>query len=179
MGMMRVMGIMRTKRSNEEPGSVAALSRWAGKRLWVAACLLGLGCGGPAVVPGVGSITLDGAPLDGVEVQFVPDPAKGPPGETATGQSDAQGKFTLKSPRLDKEGIVPGFYRVVVTDIQAVQDLTSVAPQGPGLGVNGAQMGKSRIQPIYNDLNRTPLRDIQVQAGSTPISLKLNRAPAE
>ncbi len=176
---MKVMRMMGTKRSNQETRSIGAVTCRAGKSLGVAACLLVLGCGGPAVVPGAGSITLDGAPLGGVEVQFVPDPAKGPAGESATGQSDAQGKFTLKSPRLDKEGIVPGYYRVVVTDIQAVQDLTSVAPQGPGLGVNGAQMGKSRIQPIYGDLNRTPLRDIQIQPGGTPISLKLSGAPAE
>lgn len=152
--------------------------RLIGKPLWIAGFLFTLGCGGPAMIPGTGSITLDGKPLAGVEIQFVPDPDKGPGGETATGQSDAKGGFTLKSNRIQKDGIVAGVYRVVITDIQSVPDLTSTAALGTGPGVQGQGNGENpnRIQPIYTDLKRTPLRDIQVQPGSGPISLKLSGA---
>lgn len=153
-------------------------TRLIGRPLWMAGVLFTLGCGGPTTIPGVGSITLDGKPLEGVEVQFVPDPAKGAGGEAATGQSDAKGSFTLKSNRLEKEGIVPGVYRVVITDIQSVPDLTSTSALGTGPGVQGQgnSGNRSRILPIYMDLNRTPLRDIQVQPGSAPIALKLSGA---
>ncbi len=144
------------------------------RTLWIAGCLLVAGCGGPSVISGEGSITLDGRPLEGVEVQFVPEPTAGAAGETATGQSDGQGKFALKSHRLNKEGIVPGIYRVIVTDLRTVQDLATAAPAAAGSGGQGAKgSSQARILPIYGDLKKTPLQNIQVQAGNGPLSLKL------
>jgi len=171
------MGIMKQEIKNQK-GIMKSGENKSGwpvlRRLWVVGCLLGLGCTGPAVIPGEGSITLDGKPLEGVEVQFVPEPKPGATGETATGQSDGQGKFTLKSHRLNKEGIVPGIYRVVVTDLRTVQDLATAAPAAAGSGGQGVKGSQVRILPVYGDLKQTPLKDIHVQSGNLPISLKLN-----
>lgn len=85
----------------------------AGYCAWIVAGLLVAavaGCG-PRIVryPVEGLVTLDGKPVKGASVAFMPK-AKGCPGIAAT---DAGGRFALKE--LDRhEGIVPGEYQVVI-----------------------------------------------------------------
>ncbi len=79
----------------------------------VTASLLG-GCGKPkgtAVVPVSGTVTFDGKPIEGAVVMFVPVDK----GETASGATDTQGKFTLNTASATTPGAVPGSYKVSVT----------------------------------------------------------------
>lgn len=74
------------------------------------------GCGGGDGLeraPITGLVTVQGAPLAGASVQFMP--ASGTPGEGALGTSDAEGKFTVISSRQSDEGIPAGEYTVRVS----------------------------------------------------------------
>src|SRR5262249_29630685 len=86
--------------------------------LALAAC----GCGGrkgPVAVAGV--VLLDGKPVAGATVSFLPT---GETGRPATGLTDGQGVFRLTT--SDKgDGALPGDYRVVVAR------LVPKAPDGP------------------------------------------------
>lgn len=141
------------------------------------AVLLTAGCDGSgSVVPVTGTVTLDGKPLADVEVVFHPDPAKGAGGDSASGFTDAQGRFTLRTERTGKDGAALGFYRVVVTDTAGVGDLTN--PGGiPGEGVGGPVKGsdpkRPRLPATYSDQTRTPLTDVEVKAGGSPLTFDL------
>lgn len=73
--------------------------------LLVAACV---GCGG-GLVPAEGVVLLDGQPLAGATVTFMPQ-AEGRPASAVTG---ADGRFKAALPD-GKGGLAPGEYRVVV-----------------------------------------------------------------
>lgn len=64
-------------------------------------------------VPVTGTVTLDGAPLEGATVAF-----NNVDGKPANGVTDAQGKFRLKTllaGQKQAEGALPGDYTVMVT----------------------------------------------------------------
>jgi hypothetical protein len=84
-----------------------AASRPAGILL---TALLIAGCSrGPALVPASGQVKLDGQPLAGATVTFVPQQA----GRPATATTDAQGNFRLATAQAG-EGAAPGEYAVTV-----------------------------------------------------------------
>jgi hypothetical protein len=78
--------------------------------------LAAIGCGSrgshlPKTVPASGTVTLDGKPVDGAQVIFVPA------GEGATGAfgtTNASGHFSLRSYE-EKDGAIPGSYKVQVS----------------------------------------------------------------
>src|SRR5215208_1003538 len=66
------------------------------------------GCGSKAgYVPVRGEVLLDGQPVPEAAVAFVPED---PHGEAATGYSDGDGRFAMKSSFAD--GVKPGKYKV-------------------------------------------------------------------
>jgi len=75
-----------------------------------------LGCGNsrlPGLVPAAGVITLNGEPIEGVTISFVPLSTSGD-ARTATAVSGTGGKFAMST--LDpNDGILPGNYRVSVS----------------------------------------------------------------
>ena len=79
------------------------------------------GCGPTVTVKGV--VTLDGNPLPGATVLFVPE--AGGAGRPASGLSDDAGHFRLTTYRPG-DGAVPGTYRVVVTKTEGMS-----TPPGP------------------------------------------------
>src|SRR6516225_4624785 len=82
-----------------------------------------------------GTVTLDGAPLPDVEVVFIPDPARGSTGNNASAVTNAQGRYSLRSPREGKDGVAVGFHRVMITDLIMVTYLTKAGyPAGAGGG---------------------------------------------
>ena len=102
-------------------------------RCFVGLAALGLliGCsgGGSADVGAVsvsGTVTLDGQPVEGATVAFSP---AGQEGRSATGKTDASGKFTLTTVEAG-DGAVPGSYAVVVTKITG--GATMQDPRGQG-----------------------------------------------
>lgn len=85
----------------------------------IVACTLALaglaGCaqeGGdlPKTVPASGTLTLDGAPVEGAQVVFIDDTSN----KSADAMTDKNGKFTLNAFR-EKKGAQPGSYKVQVS----------------------------------------------------------------
>jgi hypothetical protein len=130
------------------------------------------GCGS-STVPVTGTVKLDGKPLAGVEVVFHPDPQRGNSGDSASGFTDDQGRYTLLTARTSAHGAAPGYYRVVITAINTQVDLTAEPAAAEGLGSVQPQAGKRPSLPgLYSDLGQTPFRDIEVKSG-TPFDFEL------
>jgi hypothetical protein len=85
------------------------------------------GCGPKALelLPVEGTVTLDGAPVEGAAVMFVSEQG----GHVATGVTDAQGRFTLQT--TNRPGAVAGMHRVTVVK-QVTHD--PIYEQGGGVG---------------------------------------------
>lgn len=86
-----------------------------------------LGCGGgnmPSTVAVTGTVTLDGNPVEGASVNFLSDAGS----ITASGKTDAGGKFTLKTVigSQSVDGAILGRHKVAVvkteSDGQAITD---------------------------------------------------------
>ena len=60
-------------------------------------------------------VTLDGAPLAGAAVEFVPEKFLGPAAKPAAGVTDNRGSVTLQVAGHDLPGVPCGFYRVTVS----------------------------------------------------------------
>ena len=91
-------------------------------RLWAVAVVCTLlvfcGCGGSSsvgVVAATGTVTLDGKPLDGATVAFVPDSDGA---RSASGLTDASGNFRLTTVEPG-DGATPGKYKVTVSKLVA------------------------------------------------------------
>ena len=100
------------------------------RRIWGAAsgllAVLVAGCGGGLdLIPVSGTVTLDGKPVDGAAVVFVPV-AGGP---VASGTTEAGGKFRLMT--INDAGAVPGEHHVTVTK-QTMHGITADGMPGPG-----------------------------------------------
>ncbi len=75
------------------------------------------GCGGGSeldLAPVKGKVLLDGQPLAGVSVSFIPDTAKGTTGPQSGGTTNEQGEFTLAAPD-GGDGAVIGHHLILVT----------------------------------------------------------------
>lgn len=76
-----------------------------------------VGCGGEdsGTVPASGTVTLDGAPVEGAMVTLVPDDTQS--GKPAAGQSDSSGNFILTT-FSGGDGALPGSYKVQVSKFE-------------------------------------------------------------
>jgi hypothetical protein len=84
----------------------------------VFAVLVSVGCGksGPKGVPVSGRITLDNKPLAGAWVTFTPKEKTGEQADLeAMGQTDDDGKYSLKANKDGHVGVPAGTYRVLVS----------------------------------------------------------------
>lgn len=126
-----------------------------------------VGCEQPAakLVPVEGIVTLEGQPLPGVLIEFLPDAFRGTSGPRSSATSDIDGRFKLLCDN-QKPGAVPGTHRVLVTDPER-----KPAPQG---GQEGPTPG--RISFLYQDGDTTPLV-IQVPAKGGEVKLGLVKTP--
>jgi hypothetical protein len=85
-------------------------------RFALAGLILACGCrpdtsGLPATVPARGVVTLDGQPVEGAQVGFVPE---GAGAIAAFASTDAGGRFSLRA--FDqKDGAIPGAYKVQIS----------------------------------------------------------------
>jgi hypothetical protein len=117
-------------------------SRW---RLWLLgqAALLAAIAGGcshrpdlPPLAPVSGTVTLDGQPLAGARLEFIPELSKGTKGPPSLGTSDQTGHYELTT--LRQKGAAVGFHKV------------KIIAEGPAGGAADARP-KSLIPPRYND----------------------------
>ena len=85
--------------------------------------LFPLGCGSPGAhlpktVPAAGVVTLDGQPVDGAQVIFVPTNQSITTG--AFGTTNASGHFSVRA-YDEKDGAIPGEYKVRVSKTKEVK----------------------------------------------------------
>ncbi len=145
-----------------------------------AVCLV-LGCGGSGAVKVRGTVTLDGKPVDGAGVTFIPT---GEGGRQASGTTGADGSFQLTTYKPN-DGALPGEYKVIV---QYSDPLTeSDVPQAvePGKSMKDiwdasmkAQRAKAKKPPKwvipakYSDPGKTQLKQKVPAEGSVTLDLK-------
>src|SRR5262245_34688316 len=67
-----------------------------------------------------GVMTLDGRPLESVEVRFLPDAEQGTVGPVSSCYTDAHGRYTMRCDRNSRAETLIGVHRVVVFDISAL-----------------------------------------------------------
>lgn len=126
-------------------------------------CVLA-GCGGrdanlPKLEPVSGTVTLDGQPLSGAVVQFVPVGTTRGSGASAVTGTD--GTYSLKSPEGDA-GVPAGEYRVVISK-EAMPD-GSDPPAGVPPADSGAQ---ETLPPKYSDYERSEIKKTVFEGGGT------------
>jgi hypothetical protein len=88
--------------------------------------LVVVGCGdGPTLVPVSGVVTLDGKPLEGATLSFIPAPgnAISTPGSDATGPT---GNFKMSF--NGRAGLAPGKYSVLVSKAEEVSNPSKKVP---------------------------------------------------
>lgn len=71
-----------------------------------------------------GVVLMDGQPLSGVIVVFEPLPNSGSdisPGTISVGKTDQEGRFSLKSPRVNRAGAAVGTHRVRILTPNEIQ----------------------------------------------------------
>jgi hypothetical protein len=142
---------------------------WLGGLLGVLV-LAGGGCGGSGTVKVRGTVTLDGKPLRGAVVTFVPSGEKG---RAASGATQADGSFQLTTFKPD-DGALPGDYKVTVRFDQGVQVFTDAnikeakekheldklmdTPEGQAkLAALRRKLPPSPVPAVYSAPERTPL----------------------
>lgn len=145
---------------------------------------------GPGSAQVTGVITLNGKPLEGLEVTFMPDPTKGGSGPGASGYTDAQGRFRIGSAGSLPGGASPGFHRVVISDPVAsappgadpvaarvadpgAEDLPPPKGAPPKLPGAGIKSRPPRIPRQYGDVSGTPLVDIELKSGAQQLDFEL------
>ena len=146
----------------------------------------GFGCSSrdrPLKVEGV--VTLDGAPVEGAIVSFLPQEG---PGRFAQATTAKNGSFRLTTYKQD-DGALPGDYKVTVTLIPAddeddeareeaaagekAQDgKQQMAAMAKMAAAKARALQRSPIPAIYRDGARTPLQQTVPARGQVTLALK-------
>ncbi len=84
----------------------------------------------PKTVPAQGVVTYKGAPVDGAQINFVPQQEAG---TAAYAMSGEDGEFKLSS-FGSNDGVVPGEYVVTISKMVSETILNPVDPNGPPVG---------------------------------------------
>lgn len=129
--------------------------------LAVVLTMAGAGCRKSPFVPVKGIVNLDGVPLAGAMIAFVPENSDS--SAVGHGWTKPDGSFELMS--LKEVGALPGEYRVVVTKripINGVAaDPLKLAQEALMKGepfTDSSELTKSVVPEDYGNPNRTPLR---------------------
>jgi hypothetical protein len=120
------------------------------------------GCGGSKLVPVEGIVTLDGKPVEGATVVFLPDGASGRP---AQGLTASDGRFHLST--VSEKGAGPGDYKVVVTKTVGIlppgaeppspDDERKMLKQREDFAKHSEKYLRSLLPTIYTSPATTPL----------------------
>lgn len=135
-------------------------------------CLTGCGPSRPATVAVEGTVTLDGNPVEGASVTFIP----GGDGKIAMGTTDASGKFTLTTYEPG-DGAIVGTHKVTVrkTEGEEVESTAGDTEEG-GEDLMGADTGEAAATWItpqkYSNPATTDLT-VEVKSGMEPVTLAL------
>ncbi len=121
--------------------------------------------GGPATVKVTGTVTLNGAPIDGATVLFTPDIGSNDGRLASQAATDSEGRFALTTHvggGKFKSGIVPGKYVVAITKLDTTATKNTFLPP------------KNLLPPKYADPKSSQLNAevIAGQANDFPFPLK-------
>lgn len=130
--------------------------------------VLGLGCNQPQFASVEGVVTLDGVPMEDVEVQFIPEPDQDISSPPTSAYTDARGRFQVTA--TGTYGVLIGTHRVCINDATlmmpggglAVDPESGIPTEGR---VKSRRVPRSRVPAIYSDANRTPLRAVDIRPG--------------
>ena len=125
-------------------------------------CFIISGCGGTSYIPVSGTVTVDGKPMEGVTLSFLPEAG----GTNASGTTSPVGTFTVRT--SDKNGCLPGTYVVTIAKYE----------QKP------AKMPANRTVagPIPNDnpiTNRLPDKYAKKETSGFKVTVERNMKPLE
>lgn len=110
-----------------------------------------------------GTVTLDGTPVDGVKVMF--SPAKINEGETATGETDVEGKFKLTSINGKKnKGAVPAKYTVTLDKSEVKKLDTPIIEKSDGVEMKIWYVPTRLIPGKYSYQQTTPFKSMEVKS---------------
>ena len=90
--------------------------------------IVAVGCGNKNTVPVKGVVTLDGRPVEGAMVKFVP---VAPKGHEASAMTDSSGSFSLGT-LTERDGAWPGSYKVCVQKVFIDAADQGKVPDAPG-----------------------------------------------
>jgi hypothetical protein len=142
----------------------------------------GAGCGAtkkPVKVQGI--VTLDGRPVDGATVSFMPLEEGG---RNATGLTGSDGVFNLTTDNTG-DGAVPGSYKVVISKTPPIEETRAVSVSDPksmqkAYGAflkqqqkqTGPPKSSSLLPAVYGDADKTPLRQKVPAEGRAEFALR-------
>jgi hypothetical protein len=137
------------------------------------ACTAGCGSGASisGLVPVTGNVTLDGKPLAGAQVLFVPS---GEGGRISAGTTDQSGNYQLVT-NTDK-GAMPGMYKVAVTYL-AKPDGSPVVATEEGMDLTQLEASGQVMQilpPKYSDQQQTELK-YEVKSGKNEYDIEMKK----
>jgi hypothetical protein len=147
---------------------------------FVCMCLVGAtvlpGCAKapPTVTEAEGRVLLDGKPLSGASVQFIPQLDGFGAEWNSIGSTDADGKFQLQCAFKNQSGAVVGTHWVLVTEMPVPGDYRSQENQG-GYEKHLASLVNRPIPRQYGEIRTTPLK-VEVKKGQKTYELTLTRA---
>ncbi|MCI0458408.1 MAG: carboxypeptidase-like regulatory domain-containing protein [Gemmataceae bacterium] len=135
----------------------------------VGTVVLAVGCGGSgdsSAVPVNGIVTLDGAPLDGATVVFIPEDKAAREGTTGGhAKTGTDGKFVILGTK-GQSGLAPGQYKVTVSKTKFYEE--------PPVGAIVEGELKDDLPPHYSNSARTKL-SYTVTGDGKPIEIKLTK----
>ncbi|MCC9607808.1 DUF4198 domain-containing protein [Blastopirellula sp. JC732] len=136
------------------------MKRAASLFLAAAVVVAAIGCGGDANTPPLGkvtgNVTLNGQPLDGATVEFIPQG-----GRPSTGFTDASGNYTLLF-RADAPGAVIGKHSVRIT-----------SQRGRSGGEGGEPLVEARAETVPSQYNDKTTLEVEVTSGSNTFDFPL------
>lgn len=103
------------------------------------------------LVPAEGTVTFQGAPVEGATVTFAP---QGNAMRAAAGMTDAQGKFVLKTIG-EQDGVMPGDYMVTVTKFSSESQSLSQEEMEKYIAEHGAPPTVEQTNALPEKYERT------------------------
>jgi hypothetical protein len=137
------------------------------------------GCGNQSLNKVEGVVTLDGVPLSGATVSFMPVEQ----GRAAAGMTDSAGNFRLTTFRTD-DGALAGDYRVIVAlddkerkpvttdEEKKAARIGTMTPQGKKKQAELMSKKPRQVPEIYSDIKKTPLKEVVPTNGKIELALR-------
>src|SRR5687768_11537835 len=118
----------------------------------VVVTLIFTGCGVTSrTSPVSGVVTLDGKPLAGASIHFVPEGS----GRDATGETGTSGNFTMSTFK-PRDGVVPGTYKVVISPPTGAADTTQYATPEEAMAAAAKAPAKKAAGPAFPEKYSRP-----------------------